>query len=108
MGYLGYDVVREIERLPDVPPDDLGHPDAALVVIGQFAAFDHWRQRIDLIDNVLVPDPDVATAAELGAAYEAACARLEELADDCARTRPARAWSRRPARASSPPRPAAP
>ena len=24
MGYLGYDVVREVERLPDVPPDDLG------------------------------------------------------------------------------------
>ena len=56
VGYLGYDVVREIERLPDVPADDLGHPDAALVVIGQFAAFDHWRQRIVLIDNVVVPE----------------------------------------------------
>ena len=31
VGYLGYDVVREIERLPDVPPDDLGLPDAVLV-----------------------------------------------------------------------------
>ncbi|HEY5244140.1 MAG TPA: anthranilate synthase component I, partial [Acidimicrobiales bacterium] len=46
VGYLGYDVVREVEKLPDVPPDDLGHPDAALVVIGQLAAFDHWRQRV--------------------------------------------------------------
>jgi anthranilate synthase component 1 len=87
VGYLGYDVVREIERLPQAPPDDLGHPDAALVVIGQFAAFDHWRQRISLIDNVVVPDAEAATAAELTAAYEAACARLEELARDCARTR---------------------
>jgi len=85
VGYLGYDVVREIERLPDVPPDDLGHPDAALVVIGQFAAFDHWRQRISLIDNVVVPHPETATAPELQTAYEAACARLEELARDCAR-----------------------
>jgi anthranilate synthase component I len=85
VGYLGYDVVREIERLPDVPPDDLGHPDAALVVIGQFAAFDHWRQRIMLIDNVLVPGSSTeATAAEVDSAYEAACARLVELADDCA------------------------
>ena len=55
VGYLGYDVVREVERLPDAPEDDLGHPDAALVVIGQFCAFDHWRQRIMLIDNVVVP-----------------------------------------------------
>ncbi len=87
VGYLGYDVVREIERLPEPPPDDLGHPDAALVVIGQFAAFDHWRQRIALIDNVVVPDPETSTAAELAAAYEGACANLEELAADCARTR---------------------
>ena len=26
VGYLGYDVVREVEHLPDVPPDDLGVP----------------------------------------------------------------------------------
>jgi anthranilate synthase component 1 len=30
MGYLGYDVVREVERLPDVPPDDRQLPDAAI------------------------------------------------------------------------------
>ena len=57
VGYLGYDVVREVERLPDVPPDDQGFPDAALAVIGQLAAFDHWRQRIVLIDNVVI-EPD--------------------------------------------------
>ena len=62
VGYLGYDVVREVERLPNVPDDDLGHPDAALVVIGQFCAFDHWRQRIVLVDNVVVPEaPDGQT-----------------------------------------------
>jgi anthranilate synthase component I len=87
VGYLGYDVVREIERLPGTPPDDLGHPDASLVVIGQFAAFDHWRQRIVLIDNVVVPAAEEATAEELGAAYDRACIRLQELAADCARTR---------------------
>ena len=39
---------------PNVPPDDLGHPDAVVSVIGQLAAYDHWRQRVTLIDNVLV------------------------------------------------------
>ena len=61
-------MVREVERLPDVPDDDLGHPDAALVVIGQFCAFDHWRQRIVLVDNVVVPvlsdGPDAEVDAE--------------------------------------------
>ncbi len=86
VGYLGYDVVREVERLPDPPPDDTGQPDAALVVIGQFCAFDHWRQRIVLVDNVVVPDaPDgVVDMEAVAEAYDSACGRLRELAADCA------------------------
>jgi len=41
LGYLGYDVVREVEHLPDVPRDDQGHPDAVVSVIGQIAAYDN-------------------------------------------------------------------
>lgn len=83
MGYLGYDVVREVERLPDVPTDDRGHADAVLSIIGQLAAFDHWRQRVTLIDNVIVaPGADAAT---LDAAYDEALARLDELATDGAK-----------------------
>jgi len=86
VGYLGYDVVREVERLPDVPPDDLGHPDAVLSVIGQLAAFDHWRQRVYLIDNVVVPAG--ATSDELDAAYDGAGERVDELAADLGRPLP--------------------
>ena len=89
VGYLGYDVVREVEHLPDAPPDDLTHPDADLVVIGQFAAFDHWRQRIVLIDNVVVPESPAGEvdAEALATTYAAACERLRELAADCGRAR---------------------
>ena len=52
MGYLGYDVVREVERLPDVPHDDRHLPDAVMSMIGSLAAFDHWRQRVYLIESV--------------------------------------------------------
>ena len=83
LGYLGYDVVREVERLPDVPPDDLGHADAVVSVIGQLAAYDHWRQRVVLIDNVVVPDD--ATDGQLDALYDGAATRLEQLAADGAR-----------------------
>ena len=80
VGYLGYDVVREVEQLPDVPPDDQGFPDAALVVIGQLCAFDHWRQRMVLVDNVVI---EHWTPEECEAAYVAAGARLGELAAEC-------------------------
>jgi anthranilate synthase component I len=83
VGYLGYDVVREVERLPHPPPDDLGHPDAVLAVIGQLAAFDHWRQRVVLIDNVVIEpgwsDDDIRLA------HAAAEERLDALADECFR-----------------------
>src|SRR5262245_62609933 len=48
VGYLGYDVVREIERLPSPPRDDRGLPDAVLSLTGHVTAFDHFRQRLYL------------------------------------------------------------
>jgi anthranilate synthase component 1 len=83
VGFLGYDVVREVERLPAPPPDDLGLPDAVLSVIGHLAAFDHWRQRVWLIENVLVAPG--ATAAELDIAYDLAADRLDASAADLGR-----------------------
>ena len=88
MGYLGYDVVREVEHLPDVPPDDRGFPDGIMSVIGEMVAIDHWRQRAVLLANVVVPEPSgdpVADAAALNAAYDEAVARLDQLASDGAR-----------------------
>jgi anthranilate synthase component 1 len=86
VGYIGYDVVREVERLPNVPPDDLDRPDAVLSVIGQVAAFDHLRQRVYLVDNVVVGE--AATPAQLDVAYERAAARVDELAADLGRSLP--------------------
>ena len=39
MGFLGYDVIREVEHLPDVPTDDRRFPDAVMSVIGSLAGF---------------------------------------------------------------------
>jgi anthranilate synthase component I len=83
VGYLGYDVVREVERLPDVPPDDLGLPDAVLLVVGDLAVFDHWRQRVTLISTAYLPRH--ASDAQLDAAYDLAAERIDELARDGAR-----------------------
>jgi anthranilate synthase component I len=80
VGYLGYDMVREVEHLPAVPPDDLGYPDAQLVVIGQLCAFDHWRQRVVLVENVVVGGN--WSDEEIARAYGAAGDRLDALADD--------------------------
>jgi anthranilate synthase component 1 len=83
VGYLGYDVVREVEHLPNVPHDDLGNPDAVLSIIGELAAYDHWRQRVTLLANAFIPPG--ATEADLDQVYDEAVARLDQLALDGAR-----------------------
>ena len=70
VGYLGYDVVREVEQLPDAPPDELGYPDAIVGVVGQIAAYDAWRQRVTLVEAVpvsrRVPPPRTPTTCTTG------------------------------------------
>jgi anthranilate synthase component 1 len=83
VGYLGYDVVREVERLPDVPTDDEGLPDAVLSLTGHVAAFDHFRQRLYLVENVFLDEePDV------DGAYDRAVTRLDALVHDLAQPLP--------------------
>jgi anthranilate synthase component 1 len=85
MGHLGYDVVREIERLPDAPMDDRGFPDAAISIIGSLAAFDHWRQRIYVLESVQVAGLD---AEGIDRAYDDAVAAIAGAVEDLARPLP--------------------
>jgi len=84
VGYLGYDVVREVEHLPATPTDDRGFPDASLDVIGELAVFDHWRQRVTLVATALLGEN--ADDEAIDRAYDEAVVRLDQLALDGART----------------------
>ncbi len=101
VGYLGYDVVREVERLGAPPADDTGHPDAVISVIGELAAFDHWRQRVTLVNNVLLElDKDESRdPVVLRSVYQEALRRLDAVRSDLER--------RGPERLATPPSPGA-
>src|SRR5262249_26199340 len=67
-GYLGYDIVRLIERLPSPPQDTLKLPDAILIRPTVTAIFDNVR------DEILVVTPVWAeTGLDARAAYARAC-----------------------------------
>ncbi len=72
-GYLGYDMARQVEDLPNPPPDTLGLPDAVLLRPTLTAIFDSVRDEIILVTPVW---PDAAVTAE--AAYARATERLNE------------------------------
>jgi len=71
-GYMGYDTVRLIERLPNVPPDVLGVPDAILVRPTVMVIFDAVKDEMVLATPVY-PRPRLTAKA----AYAAAIGRLE-------------------------------
>ncbi len=76
VGYLGYDVVRRLERLPDTCVDDLQIPELTMLLVGDLAAFDHHTGDVWLIANAVNFDdsPD-----RLEDAYADAHRRVEAL-----------------------------
>jgi anthranilate synthase component 1 len=78
VGYIGYDLVRSVERLPAPPPDTLGLPDALLVFADTLVILDNLYGRALLVASVAVPAD--AAMAERSRRYDAAEARLAELA----------------------------
>ncbi|MGH7525501.1 MAG: anthranilate synthase component I family protein [Gemmatimonadales bacterium] len=55
VGYLGYDIVRTIESLPDPPPDDRDLPDALLMVTDTLLVLDNLYNRATVIASVELP-----------------------------------------------------
>jgi anthranilate synthase component I len=76
VGYLGYDIVRTIESLPDPPPDDRDLPDAVMMVTDTLLVLDNLYNRATVIANVEVPPG--ADAAELRRLFAAAEARIDD------------------------------
>jgi anthranilate synthase component 1 len=73
VGYLGYDMVRLMEHLPEAKPDTLGLPEALLVRPTLFAIFDTIRDELTLTAPAW---PRAGVSAE--AAWAAAQATLEQ------------------------------
>jgi len=51
-GYLGYDMVRQIEELGSAPPDPLGFPDAILIRPTAIVVFDAVKDEITIVSPV--------------------------------------------------------
>ncbi|KAA8969697.1 anthranilate synthase component I [Mycobacterium sp.] len=53
VGFFAYDLVRRLERLPELTVDDLGLPDMLLLLATDVAAVDHHEGTITLIANAV-------------------------------------------------------
>ncbi len=74
VGFLGYDIVRSFERLPEVAADDLGQPDLYLMLADTLVVFDNVAQSMKVVSHVRLGDD-----ADLRVEYAAACARIDDV-----------------------------
>jgi len=84
LGYMGYDTVRLMERLPDRNPDVLGLPDGLFIRPTVVAVFDRLEDLVTVFTPVWPGGGDAARA------YDLACERLSDTVGDFERSLPLR------------------
>jgi anthranilate synthase component I len=75
VGYLSYETVRALEKLPPRVPPDVELDDAVFMYFSTLVAFDHVQHRLFLISNVLTEEG----AGSLRAKYDRAVRQLDRL-----------------------------
>lgn len=82
-GYLGYDMVRHVEYLPDVNPDPLGLPDAVMMRPSVIAVLDGVKGEVTVVSPAWVSEGQTARAA-----YAQAAERVMDAVRDLERAMP--------------------
>ncbi|MBB5118493.1 anthranilate synthase component I [Streptomyces eurocidicus] len=85
VGYLGYDIVRRLERIGEHGADTLGLPELTMLLTSDLAVLDHWNGTVLLIANAINHN-DLDTGVD--EAYADAVARLDAMAADLHRPAP--------------------
>jgi anthranilate synthase component 1 len=78
VGYLSYDAVRRVERLPDSCTDDLKIPELAFLLASDLAVLDHHNGEVWLVANAINFDN---TDERVDEAYADAVARVEAMTE---------------------------
>jgi len=80
VGYIGYDMVRFFERIPDKNPDDLKLPDSVFILTDTLLIFDHVNHTIKIVSNIILPkNPQALTQVRKKRIYASAVKRIEEI-----------------------------
>jgi anthranilate synthase component 1 len=86
VGFLSYEIVRRLEKLPNQKPDDVGVPELAFILTSDLAVYDHKEASVTLIANAINWD---GSSERVDWAYEDALKRLAKMSDDLMKSSPA-------------------
>ncbi|MFA6216240.1 MAG: anthranilate synthase component I [Candidatus Omnitrophota bacterium] len=100
VGYIGYDMVRFFEEIPDKNPDDLGVPDCIFILTDTLLVFDHVNHTIKIVSNIILPQgAGKLSLNEKERIYCRAIKNIESISDDFKKTLKVERKERSPARA---------
>ena len=75
-GYMGYDLVRSFERLPERAPDTLGLPEAAFMLCDRLVIYDHVKHRLLVVAHAQGDEHQRPDMGQAEAALDEIVARL--------------------------------
>lgn len=78
VGYMGYDMVRFIEDIPDENPKDLDVPDMQFVLTDTILIFDHVDHKIKIVSNAIIEK-------SAGKEYDSACEKIDAIINNLKR-----------------------
>lgn len=81
VGYLGYEIVRRLEKIKSSTLDDLNIPEITMLLTSDLAVFDHLENEITLIANAINWD---GSADRVDDAYQRALNRLDVMSKNLA------------------------
>jgi anthranilate synthase component 1 len=76
VGYMSYDSVRRLEKLPSIAADELQLPEIAFMLTTDLAVYDHLQGTVTLIANAINWD---GSDQRVDIAYESSIKRLDEM-----------------------------
>lgn len=79
VGYLGYEIVRRLEKIKSSTVDDLRIPEITMLLTSDLAVFDHLENEITLIANAINWD---GSSDRIDDAYQSALNRIDQMSEN--------------------------
>ena len=80
VGFLSYDIVRSVERLPEKTKDELNHPDLYLMLVDTLVIFDNVTQSMKVVSHARLEEE-----SDPRRAYDEACERIDQMIEKLSR-----------------------
>jgi anthranilate synthase component 1 len=78
VGFIGYDMVRFFEKIPDKNSDEINLPDCVLMLMDTILVFDHVKHTIKIVSNAVLPNKRDLSVSERSGIYNNSLKKIDK------------------------------